>query len=232
MAIVEAQTSGGATGGRMLTVCFNKDANEPFTVLCLGAHSDYIEIGCGGTLLRLKEKYRHLRLYWVVFSAAGVRGEEALASAELFAAGCDKTVVLKSFRDGCLPYVGGEVKDVFEQLKRTVTPDLILTHWGGDAHQDHRLLNELTWNTFRNHVIWEYEIPKYDGDLGRPGVFVPLDEAVCTRKTEYLMRVFASQRDKRWFQRDTFLGLMRLRGMECNAASGYAEAFASRKFVF
>lgn len=201
-------------------------------ILCLGSHSDDIEIGCGGTILRLAEHLPGSVFHWVVFSAEGVRSAEAQRSAELFAGrGRLQGPLLKTFRDGFLPFCGAEVKDVFEGLKKTVSPDLILTHYREDAHQDHRLLCELTWNTFRNHLILEYEIPKYDGDLGRPNVFLPLEREVCERKVRYLMEAFQSQRSKHWFQEETFLGLMRLRGIECNAPSGYAEAFYSRKLV-
>ena len=200
--------------------------------LCLGSHSDDIEIGCGGTILRLAEQLPGSVFHWVVFSAEGVRSAEAQRAAELFAGRSRlQGPLLKTFRDGFLPFLGAELKDIFEDLKKTVSPDLILTHYREDAHQDHRLLCELTWNTFRNHLILEYEIPKYDGDLGRPNVFVPLEREVCQKKVRYLMEVFQSQRSKHWFQEETFLGLMRLRGMECNAPSGYAEAFYSRKLV-
>jgi len=207
-----------------------KDAG-PVSVLCLGAHSDDIEIGCGGTLLHLKRILPRLRFYWVVFSAAEPRGQEAAKAAELFTAGCDKEIVLKDLRDGFLPYSGGEVKDFFEEMKSRVNPDLIFTHWHGDAHQDHRLLAELTWNTFRDHLILEYEIPKYDGDLGRPNLFVQLKAPLYEHKVDHLLEAFESQRAKPWFDRETFLGLMRIRGMECNAPSGYAEAFHGRKLV-
>lgn len=216
----------------MIGLSFAKHGGGPFTVLCLGAHSDDIEIGCGGTLLRLKEMYPAIRFYWVVFSATGPREEEAKKGADLFTAGSAAQVTLKSFRDGFLPYLPGEVKDLFEQLKEQVAPDLIFTHSGSDAHQDHRLVCELTWSTFRNHLILEYEIPKYDGDLGRPNIFVPLDEPVYTQKLDYLLDTFRTQSQKHWFRRDTFLGLMRLRGMEACAPSGYAEAFCCRKALF
>ncbi|MGA2983087.1 MAG: PIG-L deacetylase family protein [Terriglobia bacterium] len=204
---------------------------DQVVVLCLGAHSDDIEIGCGGTLLYLQSTLPRVRFHWVVFSALGARGQEATKGAELFTAGCDKELVLKGHRDGFLPYSGGEVKDVFEEMKSRVDPDLIFTHWHDDAHQDHRLLSELTWNTFRNHLILEYEIPKYDGDMGRPNVFVPLEGPLCERKINYLFEAFESQRTKRWFDRATFLALMRIRGMESNSPSGYAEAFYGRKVV-
>jgi LmbE family N-acetylglucosaminyl deacetylase len=200
-------------------------------ILCLGAHSDDIEIGCGGTILRLIEQYPASTFHWVVFSAVGVRKAEAQRAAESFAGSRLERLLLKDFRDGFMPYVGSDVKAVFEELKQTVSPDLILTHNRRDAHQDHRLLSELTWNTFRNHFILEYEIPKYDGDLGQPSVFMPLEPDVCQTKVRYLMDAFESQRNKSWFEESTFQSLMRLRGMECNSPSGFAEAFYCRKLV-
>jgi LmbE family N-acetylglucosaminyl deacetylase len=210
---------------------FSSADAKPTVVLCLGAHADDIEIGCGGTLLHLQTTLPQIKFFWVVFSAPGVRGQEATKSAQLFTAGCERELVLKTFRDGFLPYSGTEVKEFFEELKGRVDPDLIFTHWQGDAHQDHRLLSELTWNTFRNQFILEYEIPKYDGDLGRPNVFVPLEAAICERKIDHLFEAFESQRSKRWFDRATFLGLMRIRGMESNSPSGMAEAFHGRKII-
>lgn len=215
----------------MINLTVPSHGTAPFTVLCLGAHADDIEIGCGGTLLHLKRMLPKARFYWVVFSAAGPRKQEAMKSAELFTAGCEKEILLKDYRDGFLPYNGASVKDFFEEIKSRVDPDLLFTQWSGDAHQDHRLLSELTWNTFRNHLILEYEIPKYDGDMGRPNVFVPLDSPLYENKVDYLFQAFESQRAKRWFDRETFRGLMRLRGMECNAPSGYAEAFHCRKLI-
>jgi len=208
-----------------------KTKGEPLRVLCLGAHSDDIEIGCGGTILRLRNQYPTVEFHWVVFSASGIRGEEARKAAELFVgAGHLRGPVFKSFRDGFLPFEGSRVKDCFEELKLQISPDLIFTHTHKDAHQDHRLISGLTWNTFRDHMILEYEIPKYDGDLGRPGVFVPLT-AEHQEKVTNIMGTFRSQHSKSWFQPETFLSLMRLRGMECNAPSGYAEAFYCRKLV-
>jgi LmbE family N-acetylglucosaminyl deacetylase len=215
----------------MLSLRLSTQDRAAFNVLCLGAHSDDIEIGCGGTLLWLKAASLQPRFHWVVFSASGRRAEEAEKAAGLFTEGCDKIITLKNYRDGFLPYNGAEVKQFFEEMKSQVNPDLIFTHWRGDAHQDHRLISELTWNTFRDHLILEYEIPKYDGDMGRPNLFVPLEESLYKRKVQFLSEAFESQRSKRWFQQDTFLGLMRLRGMECNAPGGYAEAFHSRKVV-
>jgi LmbE family N-acetylglucosaminyl deacetylase len=207
------------------------DGTGPFTILCLGSHSDDIEIGCGATLLQLKKRIKQLRIYWVVFSAVGPRAQEARVAADLFTKDCEAKVVLKEFQDGFLPYHGSEVKRSFEELKAEVNPSLIFTHWGEDAHQDHRLLSELAWNTFRDHLILEYEIPKYDGDLGRPNVYVPLEAPLYEEKIDYLFQAFKSQQSKRWFDRNTFLGLMRIRGMECNAVSGYAESFHCRKMV-
>ena len=200
-------------------------------ILCLGAHSDDIEIGCGGTILRLAEEYPDSVFHWVVFSAIGVRAQEAQCGASSFAASRLQKPLLKTFRDGFMPFDGAQVKDVFEELKHSVSPDLTFTHNRQDAHQDHRLVAELTWNTFRDHLILEYEIPKYDGDMGQPSFFVPLPADVCQRKVSYIMNAFPSQRQKRWFQKETFFSLMRLRGMECNAPSGYAEAFHCRKVV-
>jgi LmbE family N-acetylglucosaminyl deacetylase len=197
-------------------------------VLCLGCHSDDIEIGCGGTILRLAAEYPACQVDWVVFSAIGEREREAQLGAQRFAGPRLRNTRLEQFSDAFMPYVGADVKAVFESLKSTA-PDVILTHFRHDAHQDHRLISELTWNTFRDHLILEYEIPKYDGDLGQPNLYVPLDEAVLKEKVRHLMDVFQSQRSRRWFQEDTFFALARLRGMECNSPSGYAEAFYSRK---
>lgn len=230
MALVEEQPK--HRGKRRVTgLHFHHEGTLPFTVLCLGAHSDDIEIGCGGTLLYFKTLFPHLRFHWVVLTATDLRAQEAARCAELFTEGCEKEIVLKGFRDRYLPYSGGEVKEFFDQLGTQVKPDVIFTHWQGDAHQDHRLVSELTSNTFRDHTILEYEIPKYDGDIGRPNVFVPLEPRIYETKVDHLLEGFESQRTKRWFERETFLSLMRLRGMECNSASGYAEAFHCRKIV-
>jgi LmbE family N-acetylglucosaminyl deacetylase len=205
---------------------------SPLKILCLGAHSDDIEIGCGGTILRLLEDYPDCVLYWVVFSASGVRAAEARHAAGLFAGtSVAGGPMLKTFKDGFMPFVGAEVKAVFEELKQAVSPDLIFTHNRKDLHQDHRLLAELTWNTYRDHLILEYEIPKYDGDIGQPSVFAPLSTDVSEKKIQCIMDAFQSQHSKRWFQPETFRSLMRLRGMECNSPSGYAEAFYCRKIV-
>jgi len=216
----------------MMRLGLTAGTREGLTVLCIGAHCDDIEIGCGGTILRLAGECRGAVFHWVVFSAPEVRATEAQRAAELFVSSSTlQGPHLKAFRDGFMPFEGAAVKEVFEGLKRSVSPDLILSHSRRDAHQDHRLLAELTWNTFRDHLILEYEIPKYDGDLEQPSVFVPLEADVCQRKIDYIMETFRSQLGKRWFRRETFLSLMRLRGMECNAPSGYAEAFYGRKLV-
>jgi LmbE family N-acetylglucosaminyl deacetylase len=201
-------------------------------VLCIGAHSDDIEIGCGGTLLKLIDLYPNLNIYWVVLGASGKREQEAVASAHHFMKDIQhKQVIIKGFRDGFFPYLGMEIKEYFEQLKREVAPDLILTHYRHDRHQDHRLISDLTWNTFRDHLIWEYEIPKYDGDLGSPNMFVHLDEAICRQKINYLFEHFGTQADKVWFTEDTFFSILRMRGIESNAPDRYAEAFYCRKTV-
>ena len=215
----------------MLPLNLKKKAGGGLTVLCPGAHSDDIEIGCGGALLHLKNAFPDLQFHWVVFSATGPRGQEAAKAAELFTSGCKKEIVLKDFRDGFLPYSGGNAKEHFEEMKGHLNPDVIFTHWNGDAHQDHRLISELTWNTFRNHLILEFEIPKYDGDMGRPNLFVPLEPDEYQKKIRYTLNAFQSQQTKPWFREDTFLSLMRLRGMECNAPSNHAEAFHCRKLV-
>ncbi len=185
-----------------------------------------------GTLLALARANPELEVDWVVLASAGPRADEARASAADFLAGCAVArVEVHEFRDGFLPYVGGEVKDVFEGLKGRVDPQVVFTHSHYDFHQDHRLACELTWNTFRNHLILEYEIPKVDGDIGRPNVFFPLDGAVVEQKLELLERHFPSQAGKHWFDRETFKGLMRIRGMECVAPERFAEAFTARKAV-
>jgi len=211
---------------------FKFDPSRVSQILCLGAHSDDIEIGCGGTVLRLAEEYPACVFHWVVFSAVAERETEATRAAALFAGEARlRGLVLKRFPDGFMPFVGSEIKAVFEELKHTMSPDLVFAPSRKDAHQDHRLIGELAWNTFRDHLIMEYEIPKYDGDLGQPSVFVPLSPEQCRQKVDHLMQAFPSQHAKRWFQRETFLALMRMRGMECNAPSGYAEAFYCRKIV-
>ena len=208
-------------------------AAEPLRrVLAIGCHADDIEIGCGGTLLMLARSCPGLSGDWVVLAARGARADEARESAAAFLADAGEArIEVHGFRDGFLPYSGSDVKDTFEQLKTRVAPQLVFTHAGYEFHQDHRLASELTWNTFRNHLILEYEIPKFDGDLGRPNVFVPLTAEIVEEKLSLLEAHFQSQTGKHWFDRETFAGLMRLRGMEAVAPERYAEAFTSRKVV-
>jgi LmbE family N-acetylglucosaminyl deacetylase len=216
----------------VLPLTFDVTARAPLTVLCIGAHSDDIEIGCGGTILRLLAERPRVSVHWVVLCSDATRAREARRSAtRMLKRASAHRIDIMQFRDGFLPYDGAAVKEAFEQLKRDVSPDVIFAHHGRDAHQDHRLVSELTWNTFRDHTILEYEIPKYDGDLGQPNVFVPLGGSVRARKIRHLMTAFPSQRSKRWFSPETFDGLMRLRGVECGASEGYAEAFHARKVV-
>lgn len=216
----------------MLEIVLNKGREEALKVLFLGAHSDDIEIGCGGTIIRLTEKYTNLDITWIVFGACSTRANEAQSSAEAFLGKVkNKLIVVKGFRDGFFPYIGADIKDYFEQLKGELSPDLIFTHYRHDLHQDHRLINELTCNTFRDHLILEYEIPKYDGDFGSPNVFVHLDETVSKTKIDTILDHFETQRDRRWFTAETFLATLRLRGIESNSPGKYAEAFYVRKLV-
>jgi len=202
------------------------------TILCLGAHPDDIEIGCGGTLLKLLAEHRSADVYWVVLGANGERAEEAARGADEFLRDAGKrNVRIKGFRDSYFPHIGGEIKDYFEQLKREVSPDLIFTHRREDMHQDHRLVAELTWCAFRDHLILEYEIPKFEGDLGHPNFFVPLEEPTCRRKIDTIANTYRTQHSKTWFSEDTYWALLRIRGVECNAPSKFAEAFDCRKLT-
>ena len=201
-------------------------------VLCLGAHSDDIEIGCGGTLLQLAKTRPRPEFRWVVFSAIGARATEAKRGARKFLGPAAQDAIrLHEFRDGYFPAQFAAIKDTFEQIAREFQPDIVFTHRREDRHQDHRVVSDLTWNTFRKQLILEYEIPKWDGDLGVPNFFVPVNRRSAQSKAKALLDVFGSQRSKDWFSDETFLGLMRLRGMECRAADGYAEAFHARKIV-
>ena len=199
-------------------------------VLALGAHADDIEIGCGAALLALSRANSGVEVTWVVFAASGERADEARRSAETFLASAGNAdVVVHGFRDGYLPHVGAELKDVFEELKSRVEPDLVFTHTRHDLHQDHRAVCELTWNTWRRHLVLEYEIPKYDGDFGAPNVFVPVSRDLAVEKARTVVEAFPSQQVKHWFDEELLLGVMRLRGMEAASESGYAEAFTCRK---
>jgi LmbE family N-acetylglucosaminyl deacetylase len=216
----------------MLPLTLIEPEDDALDILCLGAHCDDIEIGCGGTVLRLVEQFPAARFHWVVLSSNDVRSREAHSAAEHFLAGAGKQDIrIERFRESYFPWVGAEIKDYLEELKSDVDPDVILTHHRHDRHQDHRLVAELTWNTWRDHLILEYEIPKYDGDLGTPNVFVALDEATARRKVDGIVDHFPSQGHRAWFDADTFRALLRLRGMEANAPSRFAEAFYGSKVV-
>jgi LmbE family N-acetylglucosaminyl deacetylase len=216
----------------MLRFIPEKNRDGSLRVLCLGAHGDDIEIGCGATILRLAREFPGLSATWVVFSADDRREEECRASAgDFLAEARSREVVIERFRDGFFPSLFGPIKERFEDLKREVSPDLVFTHSRDDAHQDHRILSELAWNTWRDHAILEYEIPKYDGDLGRPGLFVTLDEPTARKKSSLIVHHFKSQMHRSWFREDVFLSLMRLRGVESRSPGGYAEAFTCRKLA-
>lgn len=207
-------------------------AGERLAVLCLGAHSDDIEIGAGGTLMQWIATGAKLDVVWCVLSARGEREDEARRSAAAFLSGAASTrIEVMNFKDGFFPAESEQIKGWFEALKLRVQPGLILTHRRDDAHQDHREVCRHTWSTFRDHLVLEYEIPKWDGDLGRPNLYVPLGASVLERKMDLLLAHFGSQRSKDWFDRDTFAGLARLRGMECRAPERYAEAFFANKLV-
>jgi LmbE family N-acetylglucosaminyl deacetylase len=208
------------------------EPQSPYRLLVIGCHSDDIEIGCGGTILHLLETLPSVEVSWVVLSARGERADEVRRSAAAFLEHAEsREVIVREFRDGFFPYDGGSIKDLFEELKQRISPDLILTHYRKDLHQDHRTASELTWNTFRNHLILEYEIPKYDGDFGSPNVFFHLTESISNRKVDNLLTHFNTQRERRWFTKDLFLSVLRLRGMESNSPSNYAEGFYARKVV-
>lgn len=210
----------------MLPLGLGRAGDGPLRLLAIGAHADDIEIGCAGTILKLIEREALSEVCWVVLTGETRRAAEAARSADALLAGVpSQRVILKDFRDGYFPYDGGDIKTFFEQLKGELSPDLILTHRRADLHQDHRVTCELTWNTFRDHLILEYEVPKYDGDMGRPNLYVGLDESIRRRKLDHLTTHFGSQASKRWFEDDLFSGLLRLRGMECNSPTAYAEAF-------
>lgn len=211
----------------MLDLTFRQ---APKSILFIGAHCDDIEIGCGGTVQNLVERFPEAHFEWIVFSATPVRAEEALRSSEILLCNSrSKNVTINNFRNGYFPFIGSEIKDFFESLKANVEPDIIFTHQLEDRHQDHRTLAELTWNTFRSHLILEYEIPKYDGGLGAPNLFIPLDKVQVEKKLATLMDCFVTEARKPWFSRETFSAMLRLRGVESNSPTGLAEAFYARK---
>jgi LmbE family N-acetylglucosaminyl deacetylase len=216
----------------LLSVDLRKSSDSTFRILCLGAHCDDIEIGCGGTVLKLTEEIPALEFCWVVFGSNQQRAQEAHNSAAfLLKDAKQKQIIIQDFKDGFFPFIGAEIKEYFEQLKQRFFPHLIFTHYRNDLHQDHRLISDLTWNTFRDHLILEYEVPKYDGDLGTPNFYVHLNERFCRNKVECVLGNFKTQAEKHWFTEDTFMSLLRLRGIESAAPEKYAEAFYCRKIV-
>jgi LmbE family N-acetylglucosaminyl deacetylase len=205
---------------------------DGYELLFVGAHSDDIEIGCGGTILRLQRDLRVRRVTWAVLTGSGERAAEARRSARRFVGRTAELCIAQgTFRESYLPYTAVPVKEFFDDLGRTCAPDVVFTHYRDDRHQDHRLISDLTYNTFRNHSILEYEIPKVDGDIGRPNVYVALDTALVAHKVRLLVKGFGSQRDKHWFDEETFRALLRLRGVEAGPPTRYAEAFYGRKLV-
>lgn len=217
----------------MLSIDLQLPRGRPPVILFIGAHSDDIEIGCGGTVQEMLRRFPRAEVHWAVLSSEDGRDREAHASARalLGRAYQPERVYVKDFRGSYFPAEFAGIKDWIETLK-PIRPDIVFSHCREELHQDHRVVGELTWNTFRNHVVLEYEIPKFDGGLGSPSVFIPLTRAMVRRKVAHLMKMFPSQRARSWFTPETFEGLMRLRGIECNAPEGYAEAFYSRKLVF
>jgi LmbE family N-acetylglucosaminyl deacetylase len=207
--------------------------DKTFHVLCLGAHCDDVEIGCAATLMKLIKDLPRIKFSWIVFSSTEERAKEATNSAQQLLKGAESSEIeILNHRNGYFPYYGTKIKDSFENLKSRIQPNLIFTHYRNDLHQDHRLIGELTWNTFRDHWILEYEVPKYDGDFGSPNFFVPSHIDKMNKKIDVLLDCFKSQKHRSWFTRSTFESLMRLRGVECNSESGFAEAFYSRKTIF
>lgn len=217
----------------MIKTVLNIRKNQKLTVLCLGAHSDDIEIGCGGTILKMIQDYPHIQFYWFVFGANKVRAEEAKKSAEYCLKNVNKKeIIIHNFKDGFFPYCGKDIKELFEAKIKKISPDIIFTHQRNDLHQDHRLISELTWNTFRDHLILEYEIPKYDGDMGAPNLFVRIDDKIVQKKISILLKYFNTQHKKHWFTEDLLTAIMRIRGMESGTDVKYAEAFYCRKILF
>lgn len=214
----------------MLTLGFQKKDDSALHFLFLGAHCDDIEIGVGGTVLELAGRYPRAHFHWVVFASNPLRAQEAEASAQAFLRDVpNRHIQINGFKESFFPYIGAEIKEHFESIKQQVNPDVVFTHYRDDRHQDHRVISDLTWNTYRDHFILEYEIPKYDGDLGRPNFFSPLSGRTVEKKVELLLEHFESQRGRSWFDAETFRAILRLRGVECNAPERHAEAFFCRK---
>jgi LmbE family N-acetylglucosaminyl deacetylase len=213
----------------MLSLSFPQSSSrQPLRVLCLGAHCDDIDIGCGGTLLKLLAEQRRVEVTWVSFSAAGPRGVELKASARRFLRKAQRSeVITYDFRDSFFPAQYQAVKEAFVALRKRVDADVVFTHERDDLHQDHRIVSELTWNAFRNHLVLEYEIPKYDGGLTTPNAYVPLDAGHVEGKVRALMSCYRSQLARSWFTPETFRALMRIRGIEAGCA--WAEGFHANK---
>ena len=212
----------------MIELLPNFPTESPGRLLFLGAHSDDIEIGCAAAVIRLVEKRPDAEILWVVFSGDEIRAAETRTAARLLG-GKQVNVINKHFRGSFFPHDFAAIKESFEEIKQSFNPDMVFTHYREDHHQDHRVISELTWNTFRSHQIFEYEILKYDGDLGNPSVFLPVTREVAEKKAQVLMEAFPSQHHRQWFTRDTFLAMLRIRGIQCNAPDGFAEAYYSRK---
>lgn len=216
----------------MLKLLFSQGSKTNLNILCIGAHSDDIEIGCGGSILRLLSEYENTEVHWLVLGSTGRRDKEAVASANAFLTGAKrKNIIVKNFKNSYFPFVGEEIKNYFENIKNKVSPDIIFTHYRHDLHQDHRVTSELTRNTFRNHMILEYEIIKYDGDIGSPNLFIHLDEEICQKKVNMIMKYFKTQRNKDWFTTDVFFSMLRIRGLESKAPDKYAEGFYCNKLI-
>jgi len=214
----------------MIPLLFDRERAAPLRVLCLGAHCDDIEIGCGGSLLRLREWYPEVEIRWIVLTGDERRAAETRASAKRFGVEpSDGGVVVEAFRDGFLPYEGAAVKDAVLRRRGDFSPDLVLTHYRNDRHQDHRVVSEIAWNLYRDHLVLEFEIPKWDGDLGVPNLFVPLEASHVEKKLAIVREEYATQHEKQAFDLDAFRGLMSLRGVECRAP--WAEAFHARKLL-
>jgi len=213
----------------MLNINFFEIKKNP-KILCLGAHSDDIEIGCGGTILKLLKRNQNAHIRWIVFSANNIRAKEAQESSSFFIKKAkSKQIYIHNFKESYFPFIGAKIKDCFEKIRKEFDPDIIYTHSRYDKHQDHKLISNLTWNTFRDHLVLEYEIPKYDGDLKNPNFYVYLDKQIVNKKVKLIYETFKSQTKKYWFSKDTFKGLMRIRGLESNSPSGYSEAFHCHK---
>ena len=216
----------------MLALTLAPSSNSALDILCIGAHCDDVEIGCGGTVIVLQQRYPRCKVHMLVLTSTPARRQEAIAAAKaLIKVSARGEMRICAFQDGLLPAHLPEVKAEFERMKKAINPDLVLTHHGLDRHQDHSLVSHITWQTFRDHMIWEYEIPKFDGDLVTPNMYVPLSSALAQRKIDLVIRAFPSQHAKPWFKAENLDAVMRLRGLEIRAASGYAEGFHCRKLL-